>query len=223
MAQEKPNWETVPPRDWGEKQAHRIAREIRRLRGKRTAQWVADRTKEMKYPLTRAVISDLEVGRRRYVTVPELMVLALALNTAPIALLYPEPYNEKIQVLPGNDNEFTKIFAVQWFSGLTGGVDSDGVGDNIVSNLLEATNTYDNTLALRRARKAQRLDELRNHNESRLRLKRENNAPAEEIAQLMSEIEELEQERDKLWALGSRNLDAERLDEMMGWGKSDGG
>lgn len=223
MAQEKPNWETVPPRDWGEQQAHRVAQEIRRLRGKRTAQWVADRTKELKYPLTRAVVSDLEVGRRRYVTVPELMVLALALNTAPIALLYPEPYTEMIQVLPGTEVEFTKIYAVQWFSGLSSSVDSDGVGNQIVTNLLDATATYDNTLALRRARKAQRLDELRARNETRLRLRRENNAPAEEIAELMSEIEELEQERDKLWALGSRDLDAERLDEMMGWSDKDGG
>lgn len=221
MAQEKPNWEKLPPRNWDEQQAYRVAQEVRRLRGKRTAQWLADRTKELGHPLTRAVVSDLEVGRRRYVTVSELIVLALALNTFPIALLYPEPYLEEIQALPSTETKFTKIWAAQWFSGLTSSVDSDGTGRRVVTNLAEATVTYSNTHALRRARKALRLDELRAHNTMRLKLMRENGRDPEEIAELVTEIDEVKKNIDELWALGGRDLDAERMDEMMG--KSDGG
>ena len=103
-------------RDWAEEQALRVATEVRRSRGKRSAQWLADRTKELGYEVTRAVISDLENGRRRHVTVAELMVLARALNTTPIALLYPEPCADEIEMLPGITT--SGPYAPQWFSGL---------------------------------------------------------------------------------------------------------
>ncbi|WP_418601591.1 hypothetical protein [Mycolicibacterium sp. SCSIO 43805] len=102
-----------PPKNWAEEQARRTALEIRRLRGKQSAQWLSDRTKELGSPITRAVISDLELGRRRYVTSAELIVLAAALDTAPIALLYPPPYNEIIELVPGV--EHPKIGVVEWF------------------------------------------------------------------------------------------------------------
>lgn len=78
-----------PPRNWAEEQAHRIALEIRRLRGKRSAQWLADRTSELGSPVSRSVISDLEVGRRRHIAVAELVVIARALDT-PASLLCSE-------------------------------------------------------------------------------------------------------------------------------------
>ena len=102
-----------PPRSWAEEQARRTALEIRRLRGRQSAQWLADRTKELGSPITRAVISDLELGRRRYVTSAELIVLAAALDTAPITLLYPPPYDETIELMPGVEE--SKIGAVEWF------------------------------------------------------------------------------------------------------------
>jgi hypothetical protein len=106
-------WE---PKDWGEEQALRVAQEIRRLRGRRSAQWLSDETEELGYRVSRSVIADLENGRRRYVTTAELTVFAYALGTAPAALLYPPPYDdEKIDMLP--DNPATKLFAVQAFCG----------------------------------------------------------------------------------------------------------
>ena len=102
-----------PPRNWAEEQARRTALEIRRLRGRQSAQWLADRTKELGSPITRAVISDLELGRRRYVTSAELIVLAAALDTAPITLLYPPPYDETIELMPGVEEP--KIAVVDWF------------------------------------------------------------------------------------------------------------
>ncbi|WP_255792448.1 helix-turn-helix domain-containing protein [Mycobacteroides abscessus] len=106
-----------PPSDWAEEQARRTALEIRRLRGKRSAQWLADRTEELGYAVSRSVISDLEVGRRRYVTTSELLIIARALNVFPIALMYPAPYDEPIEALPNSANKMVKILAVQWFLG----------------------------------------------------------------------------------------------------------
>ncbi|OBA85966.1 hypothetical protein A5633_11490 [Mycolicibacterium elephantis] len=112
-SEKKHGWDANPPRDWGEEQARRIALEVKRLRGKRSAQWLSNRTKELGYEVTRSVISDLEIARRRYVTVSELIVLAAALDTAPITLLYPPPYGETVELVP--DVMQPKIGAVEWF------------------------------------------------------------------------------------------------------------
>lgn len=93
-----------------------MSREVNRLRGKRSAQWLSDRTDELGYRVSRAVIADIENGRRKYVTTAEVVVLAAALNTAPIALLYPEPYDDVTEYLPGVDT--SEWLALQWFSGL---------------------------------------------------------------------------------------------------------
>jgi hypothetical protein len=61
------------------------------------------------------VIADLENGRRRYVTTAELIILAYALGTAPAALLFPPPYDERIEMAP--DETATKLYAVQAFCG----------------------------------------------------------------------------------------------------------
>ena len=207
---EKPNWDTVPPRDWGEEQAHRVGKEVRRLRAKRTGQWLADRTKELGYTLTRAVISDLEVGRRRYVTTAELIILARALDTAPLALLYPAPYRDKIQILPKPESrELEKILAVQWFSGESG-IYLDHLGLSLVDQM----NYNSKLLALERARKAFGLDVRRRLLDSQLTARR--NAKRlgeavtdEELDDLVATIDELQERIDYLWDLGGRDLDAE--------------
>lgn len=108
------DWE---PADWAEQQAHRVAREIRRLRAGRSAQWLSDQTEELGYRINRSVIADLENGRRRYVTSVELTMFALALETAPMALLFPGPdYREKIDVMP-KLGPVPEIWGVQWFAG----------------------------------------------------------------------------------------------------------
>ncbi|OBJ00360.1 hypothetical protein A5660_25030 [Mycobacterium alsense] len=101
------------PRNWSEEQALRVAQEVYRLRGSRSAQWLANRTAELGHEVSRSLIADLENGRRRYVTVAELMVLAYALDTAPIALFYPPPYDELIRALP--DHVTTKFEAAESF------------------------------------------------------------------------------------------------------------
>lgn len=65
--------------------------------------------------MSRSVISDLETGRRRYVTTAELTVIAAALNTSPVALVYPGPYDQDVELLPGVARR--EVAAAQWFSG----------------------------------------------------------------------------------------------------------
>jgi hypothetical protein len=61
----------------------------------------------------------MENGRRRFVTVAELVMFAKALNTSPVALVYsgePDGYDLSVEVSPGSNQ--TQIDAAQWFSGL---------------------------------------------------------------------------------------------------------
>ena len=63
--------------DWPDAQTARIGQAIRQLRKgqNRSAQQVADRTKELGYEVTRTAITDLEIGRRKNVTIAELTML----------------------------------------------------------------------------------------------------------------------------------------------------
>ncbi|WP_157680360.1 carbohydrate kinase family protein [Mycobacterium dioxanotrophicus] len=236
---QKPNWTEVPPRDWAEEQAHRVALEVSRLRGKRTGQWLADRTRELGYPLTRAVISDIEVGRRRYVTTAELIVLARALDTAPIALLYPAPYRDTIQILPtpegGQPRDFQKIVAVQWFSGdpkptldlPDNSAQPELTLDALGLSMVDQMNYDSHLLALTRARKASDLAARKWDLIAKLRVRRNakrqglDKVSDEELDDLTAEIGELQERIDELWKLGGRDLHAEAVDEM--FGDRDGG
>ncbi|BBX00467.1 hypothetical protein MMOR_14030 [Mycolicibacterium moriokaense] len=108
------DWE---PKDWAEAHASRAAREIARLREPRSAQWLSDRTAELGYRVSRSVIADLENGRRKYLAVHELVVLAKALDVAPLQLLYGQDNALTIEYLPGD--EVTRLSAVQNFSGIS--------------------------------------------------------------------------------------------------------
>jgi transcriptional regulator with XRE-family HTH domain len=107
--------------DWPGSQTARIGQVIRQLRKDqhRSAQQVADRTRELGCEVPRTAITDLEIGRRKNMTIAELTVLARALNTSPVALMFPGPYYETVEVLPGL--EVRELRAVQWFSGLLSG------------------------------------------------------------------------------------------------------
>lgn len=112
----------VPTSNWPEQVARTVAREVRRLRDDqgRSAQQLADRCAELGMPsITRAVLADLESGRRLWVSVAELMVLARALNSCPVSLIFPDPCAIEVDMLPGV--KATGPFALQWFSGFIEG------------------------------------------------------------------------------------------------------
>lgn len=72
---------------WQQRQADTVGKAVRDLRGERSAQWVSDATEELGYRVTRALITDLELGRRKYVAAHELAMLSAALGVTPAILL----------------------------------------------------------------------------------------------------------------------------------------
>lgn len=108
--------------EWSQQIVDRVGREVRRIRGAArpalSAQALSDRTAELGHPISRAVISDLETGRRRGLDVADLMVLAAALRVAPVQLLFPDLPRGTVSVLPDLDQESHD--AVRWFGGEAG-------------------------------------------------------------------------------------------------------
>lgn len=78
-----------------------------------TAAELADRTSVGK-PLTRAVISDLETGRKKTLEISELVTLAAALEMSPLALLIPNVL-EDVEVLPDVTAAGIDVFG--WWTG----------------------------------------------------------------------------------------------------------
>jgi hypothetical protein len=170
------------PRGWAEEQALRVAQEVRRLRGSRSAQWLAGETKQCGHEVTRSVIADLENGRRRYVTTAELTVLAAALQTAPIALLFPAPLDEQVWALPRL--KMTRFMAAEEFCGNASGLAS---ADNMAA--LQLARDIAAAKGTQRAL-LMALDELGGHPANVVKTIRA------ELEQTARRIEKLEAERD---------------------------
>ena len=82
-----------------------------------TAAQLSERTRELGYPIHRVAIGKLETNARAgKVDLGELLVLAAALHVSPITLVFPGPYGDTVEVLPGADT--SQFAAAQWFSGM---------------------------------------------------------------------------------------------------------
>src|SRR5271156_692638 len=101
--------------DWAEDLHRRVAAAIKAARGSRPAQWLADETQRLGYPISRAAIANYESGRKKGLDVAELLVLAAALRIPPLAILFPQLPAGSVEVLP--DMETTSWEAAAWFSG----------------------------------------------------------------------------------------------------------
>jgi transcriptional regulator with XRE-family HTH domain len=89
---------------WAVREAAEIGRRIaqRRAALRMSAQQLAERCAELGMPeITRPVLVKLEHGRREAVSTAELAVLAAALDTAPVLLLYPVGHAGLTEYLPG--------------------------------------------------------------------------------------------------------------------------
>lgn len=86
---------------WAESTHARIAATIKALRGSRSQQWLADRTAELGYPITRAQIANCESGRKQALDIAELIVIAEALGTSPAAIVSGSLDGDSIEYLPG--------------------------------------------------------------------------------------------------------------------------
>ncbi len=101
--------------DWVEGLHRRIVAAIKSARANRSAQWLADETERLGYPISRAAIANYESGRKKGLDVAELLVLAAALRIPPLTLLFPQLPDGPVEVLPGY--ETTSWDAATWFSG----------------------------------------------------------------------------------------------------------
>lgn len=102
--------------DWEQELTNRVGRQLVKSRGKRSAQWLADRTAELGHPIGRATISQFENGNRKSISVAELLVFAAALEISPVALLYEDRFADgTVEVLPGVAT--TAAHAALWTTG----------------------------------------------------------------------------------------------------------
>jgi transcriptional regulator with XRE-family HTH domain len=99
--------------------ARLVAREIRRYREmqqpRMSVQRLADRTADLGMPIPRSVLANLESGRRETVSVAEVLVLAAALDVAPIELICPVGFDQQTEILPGRTAD--PLSAVRWYTG----------------------------------------------------------------------------------------------------------
>ncbi|MEU6028635.1 helix-turn-helix transcriptional regulator [Streptomyces tauricus] len=104
--------------EWADQVMATVAAEVRRRRKelRMSAQDLADRCEEIGHPIPRNVIANMESGRRASLPLVDVLVLAEALHTYPICLLYPVGYVDEVQRLPLQDSEQTWD-AMRWFTG----------------------------------------------------------------------------------------------------------
>lgn len=104
--------------EWVDQVMATVAGEVRRRRKELrwSAQDLADRCAEIGHPIPRNVIANMESGRRSTLPLVDVMVLAKALRTYPICLVYPVGYVDRVQRLPLQDSQPTWD-AMRWFTG----------------------------------------------------------------------------------------------------------
>jgi transcriptional regulator with XRE-family HTH domain len=124
--------------EWPRVLSARIGAAIRDTRDTQniSAVKLAARTAELGYPIHRVAISKLESGERD-ITVPELVILAAALNTVPLALLLPGTADEEIAILP--DSAMTGAAAIGWFTGTTSSTPDGVTRDRSATSRLDLT------------------------------------------------------------------------------------
>ncbi|MGA4881050.1 helix-turn-helix domain-containing protein [Streptomyces lydicamycinicus] len=104
--------------EWVDQVMATVAGEVRRRRKELgwSAQDLADKCEEVGHPIPRNVIANMESGRRSNLPLVDVMVLAKALNTPPICLIYPVGYVDDVQRLP-LQHPTSPLNALHWFTG----------------------------------------------------------------------------------------------------------
>ncbi|MGV9424434.1 helix-turn-helix domain-containing protein [Streptomyces sp. NPDC003656] len=91
--------------EWADRIKANVAGEVRRRRKEMgwSAQDLADQCERLGHPIPRNVIANMESGRRANLPLVDVMVLAAALETYPVCLIFPVGYVERTQELPFQD------------------------------------------------------------------------------------------------------------------------
>ena len=108
--------------EWPSRLQNAIRAQIRSVRLERglTFDALSDRCRDLGYPISRVVLSKIEAGFRPSLSVPELLVIARALDVPPALILAGD--GESFEAAPGMDLDAED--ARQW---LSGGPSPDGV------------------------------------------------------------------------------------------------
>lgn len=121
---------------WPERFTAGVAGQIKRYRESKgqSYQQLADACTALGYPTLRTTLANLENGRRKSVTVHELVVIAEALAVPPIQLLFPGLPQGPVEYLPGRTSIAWQ--ALQWFNGeWNPGDDERGAALNLMREL----------------------------------------------------------------------------------------
>jgi len=95
----------------------RVGKAVKAARKGKSAAWLSDRTGELGYRISPTVIAKLDSGHRGDVlSVPELLILAAALDIPPALLLFPSFPGGTVELLP-DDREASGYEAVRWLAG----------------------------------------------------------------------------------------------------------
>ncbi|WP_256073565.1 helix-turn-helix domain-containing protein [Streptomyces sp. PpalLS-921] len=91
--------------EWADRIKANVAGEVRRRRKEMgwSAQDLADQCEQLGHLIPRNVIANMESGRRANLPLVDVMVLAAALETYPVCLIFPVGYVERTQELPFQD------------------------------------------------------------------------------------------------------------------------
>ncbi|WP_093595231.1 helix-turn-helix domain-containing protein [Streptomyces griseoaurantiacus] len=91
--------------EWADRIKAVVAGEVRRRRREMgwSAQDLADECERLGHPIPRNVIANMESGRRANLPLVDVMVLAAALRTYPVCLIFPVGYVDTTQELPFQD------------------------------------------------------------------------------------------------------------------------
>ncbi|WP_406360809.1 helix-turn-helix domain-containing protein [Streptomyces sp. NBC_00715] len=91
--------------EWEDRVKANVAGEVRRRRKEMgwSAQDLADRCEQLGHPIPRNVIANMESGRRATLPLVDVIVLAAALETYPVCLIFPVGYVDRTQELPFQD------------------------------------------------------------------------------------------------------------------------
>ena len=74
----------------------------RRVRAGLSTQKLADITAKIGHPIPRSVLANLENGRREFISITELLVLAKAFDMPVLGLIFPVGDIEQVEALPGS-------------------------------------------------------------------------------------------------------------------------
>lgn len=122
---------------WSTRLVRSIADEVKRRRTELgwSAQKLSDECAALGFDFPRSTLADLESGRRKQVSVPELVALAAALHIPPLLLVYPVGRQAETEMLPGVTRPAFR--AAEWFSGAAflPGPDGGGVVTKITPNV----------------------------------------------------------------------------------------